>query len=199
VFTGLHGDCYSCHATDYANPANPVDHAAAGFVPASCATCHTTVAWNPGQFDHSKTAFPLDGSHVTKAVCKDCHGSGVYAGLATTCVSCHLTDYNNPTNPINHSAAGFPVTCKDCHNTTTFAGATFNHDQNYFPIYSGHHAGVWNNNCATCHTSPSSYAVFSCLTGCHGKSQTDQQHQGRSGYVYDSQHCYSCHPRGTAG
>jgi hypothetical protein len=113
-------------------------------------------------------------------------------------VSCHLTDYNNPANSINHTAAAFPTTCKDCHTTTSWAGATFNHDQSFFPIYSGNHRGVWST-CAACHTTPSNYVVFSCITGCHGKSQTDSQHQGRSGYVYDSQHCYSCHRNGSAG
>jgi hypothetical protein len=37
--------------------------------------------------------------------------------------------------------------------------------------------------------------VFTCLT-CHSKSQADSNHRGRAGYVYDSNACYSCHPRG---
>jgi len=40
--------------------------------------------------------------------------------------------------------------------------------------------------------------VFDCLS-CHphdDKATTDSQHQGRNGYVYESNACYDCHPRG---
>ncbi|HET9039456.1 MAG TPA: hypothetical protein VFN40_04765, partial [Gemmatimonadales bacterium] len=67
------------------------------------------------------------------------------------------------------------------------------------PIYSGAHAGRWAS-CATCHTNAANFQAFTCLT-CHehAKSTMDSKHSGRSGYVYDSQACYSCHPRGRAG
>ena len=41
---------------------------------------------------------------------------------------------------------------------------------------------------------------FSCF-GCHPHSdqaKTDEKHQGETGYAYDSQACYNCHPRGDA-
>jgi hypothetical protein len=40
--------------------------------------------------------------------------------------------------------------------------------------------------------------VFTCLT-CHLKQKTDEQHQGRAGYVYASPNCYACHARGKSG
>ena len=128
--------------------------------------------------------------------CAACHSDGVYAGKPTTCVSCHLTDYNGTTNPV-HSTAGFPTACASCHTTSTWLGATFNHDASFFPIYSGAHQGRWSS-CATCHTNPANYTVFTCLT-CHTQLTTNGHHSGVSGYRYDSQACYSCHPRGRAG
>jgi hypothetical protein len=70
------------------------------------------------------------------------------------------------------------------------------HDAAYFPIYSGAHAGRWSGRCSTCHTNPASYPTFTCLT-CHQKPDMDAKHAGRTGYSYDSNACYRCHPRGT--
>jgi len=67
----------------------------------------------------------------------------------------------------------------------------------YFPIYSGEHEGKWNQ-CSDCHTNPSNYAVFTCLT-CHGLTETNNQHNGVSGYVYESNACLECHPDGSGG
>ncbi len=130
------------------------------------------------------------GAHATIA-CTACHAGGRYAGTPTDCYSCHQADYQRTSNP-NHVAAGFPTTCEVCHKAsdTSFAQGTFNHT--WFPITSGKHAG---NPCSACHTSPSNYALFTCLT-CHDKARTDPQHQGRAGYRYDSQACYACHPQG---
>ncbi len=198
--TGCHGDgvfkgkpttCVSCHQPDFNQTTDP-PHGAAGFA-TTCADCHTTAAWTGATFDHNATAFPLTGAHVTVA-CAACHGDGVFKGKPTTCVSCHQTDYNTTTDP-NHQAASFPTTCESCHTTATWSGATFDHDGQYFPIYSGKHKGVWSS-CSTCHTSSSDYAAFSCTTGCHGKSGTDSNHKGVSGYQYVSTACYSCHPKG---
>ncbi len=195
VYKGKPTACVACHQTDFNNTTDP-GHAAAGF-PTTCATCHSTANWTSATFDHSTTAFPLTGAH-TSTSCNACHGDGVYKGKPTTCVSCHLTDYNGTTNPA-HAAAGFGQTCQQCHSTATWAGATFDHDNSFFPIYSGTHNGRWSQ-CADCHTSPSNYGIFTCMSGgCHGKSSTDSHHNGVSGYSYDATRCYSCHPRGRAG
>ncbi len=195
VYKGKSTLCVSCHQTEYNATTNP-GHVAAGF-PTTCETCHSTTNWTSATFNHNNTAFPLTGAHVSVA-CAACHGDGVYKGKPTTCVSCHLADYNGTNNPA-HAAAGFGQTCEQCHTTTTWAGATFDHDNSFFPIYSGTHKGRWNQ-CSDCHTSPSNYAAFTCMSGgCHGKSTTDSHHGGVSGYVYDAAHCYSCHPRGRSG
>lgn len=193
VFVSLPSTCESCHLADYQKASTP-PHVAAGF-PKDCALCHSPTSWSNARFDHSGTQFPLTGAHRT-VDCAKCHADGVYKGKPTTCVSCHRTDYDGTTNPA-HAAAGFPTDCASCHTTTQWAGATFNHDAAFFPIYSGAHKGRWST-CASCHTNPTNYAVFDCLS-CHTKATTDQQHSGRTGYVYASPNCYACHPRGNGG
>ena len=180
--------CSSCHMPDYNSTNNP-NHAAAGF-PNTCEVCHNTTAWIPASFNHNNTAFPLTGAHITTP-CASCHVNNNYTTLPTNCYGCHQTDYNGTTNP-NHMAAGFPTTCQTCHNTTSWLGATFNHT--WFPTNHGGANGV----CSTCHTNPADYTVFSC-TNCHTKTQTDSNHQGIRGYVYNSINCYQCHPTGQSG
>ncbi len=187
VFAGLPTTCVSCHLKDYNGATNP-NHAALGF-PQTCDTCHTTAAWQPATFNHSTTAFPLTGAHVSVA-CSACHVNGNYTTTPTDCYSCHAADYNGTTNP-NHVAAGFPRTCATCHTTTAWTGATFNHT--WFPTNHGN-AKV----CADCHTNSADYSVFQC-TNCHTATQTNGEHSGVRGYVYNSTNCYQCHPSGRGG
>jgi hypothetical protein len=195
VYKGKSTACVACHQTDY-NGTNDPSHKAAGFS-TDCVSCHTTTAWTGATFNHNTTQFPLTGAHKTVA-CQQCHGDGVYKGKSTACVACHQADYNATTDP-NHKAAQFPTDCASCHTTTTWSGATFNHDASFFPVYSGAHRNQWSA-CSTCHTNSSNYAQFTCLV-CHAHDQatTNSHHTQVNGYRYDSQACYSCHPRGTSG
>ncbi|MBM3436056.1 MAG: hypothetical protein FJY07_07585, partial [Bacteroidetes bacterium] len=72
--------------------------------------------------------------------------------------------------------------------------STFNHDSQYFPIYSGKHNGKWDQ-CSDCHTNPNNYEVFTCLT-CHTQAETDNDHDEVPGYQYNSDACLACHPNG---
>ncbi len=178
-------NCYGCHTKDYNNTATisgVPNHVTAAY-PTDCTICHNTTSWLGAVFNHNNTPFPLTGAHVT-VPCASCHIGGVYAGTPTDCYSCHKADYAGTTNP-NHTAAGFPTTCDTCHTTTSWLGATFNHT--WWPIT---HGGA--KTCSDCHTNPSNYAVFTCTT-CHTQAQTNSDHQGVSGYVYNSINCYSCH------
>lgn len=190
-YTGTPTDCWSCHQNDYQSTTDP-NHALKGYSQ-DCTQCHNTGVWSDVNFDHNTTQFPLTGQH-TQANCSDCHTSG-YTGTSTVCSACHQTDYNNTTNP-NHFAAGFPNTCEDCHTTNGWHPASFDHDNQYFPIYSGEHSGKWNT-CSDCHTIANNFAVFSCI-GCHehNKPDMDDKHQGVQGYVYNSADCFACHPTG---
>ena len=184
-FSGRSPDCYSCHRSDYEGTDDP-NHVQAGF-PTTCAACHTQRDWEGASVAH--TGFPLQGRHATLA-CSECHPNGVYAGTPTDCASCHLADYNATTDP-NHRSAGFPTDCTECHGTsfTGWSGANFDHD---FPISSGRHAVA----CSECHQT-SDFRVFNCL-GCHDQQETTSRHNGVTGFAYNSQSCYACHPRGQA-
>jgi len=192
VYKGRSTACASCHTATYDTTSAPA-HAAAGF-PTTCATCHTTAGFRPATWSHPATTFPFTGAHVGRA-CAACHADGVYKGRSTLCIACHRTTYDTTSNPA-HGAAGFPTTCADCHTTTKWLGATFDHDAKFFPIRSGVHNGKWAA-CTDCHVNPASYAVFSCFS-CHKHNQTDMdsKHRDISGYAYDSNKCYGCHPRG---
>jgi hypothetical protein len=175
--------CVSCHLALFQGTTNP-NHVAAGF-PQQCDVCHTTTAWQPSAFDHSKTVFPLTGKHVS-VPCASCHVNNNYTTLPTDCYSCHKTDYQGTNNP-NHAAAAFPTTCQTCHTTAAWTGAVFNHT--WFNLNHGGANGV----CATCHTNSSNYAVFQC-TGCHSnQASLAQRHAGNPNYVYNSVNCYQCH------
>ncbi len=182
--------CSACHMTDFQNATSPVPHT--GFSTA-CDSCHrfSDTTWSQKSAFNHATYFPLAGAHVT-APCAQCHKNNNYLTVPTTpCSACHMADYQNAISPVNHIAAGFPTTCDTCHkfSDTLWSQGTFNHT--WFPRNHGNSGGV----CSACHTNPSNYAVFSC-TICHSQGQTNQQHQGRPGYVYNSQACYSCHPNG---
>jgi hypothetical protein len=190
VFRGKPTTCVSCHQAKFDGTSQP-NHRAAAF-PTTCESCHSVTAWTPATFNHAATRFPLTGAHIAQT-CLACHNDGVYRGKPTVCSACHTSDYNATTNP-NHRTAMFPATCESCHTTTRWLGATFNHDP-WFPIYSGKHRQKWTS-CAECHANSTNYREFTCLT-CHLKTKTDGQHQGRSGYRYESIACLSCHPRGS--
>jgi len=195
VYAGKSTECVSCHLEDYNSTTDP-SHRAAGF-PNDCTLCHTIVTWVPSSFDHNTSDFPLTGAHLALS-CNQCHADGVYDGKPTDCASCHQQDYDQTTDP-NHRAAQFPTDCTLCHSTIQWEGARFDHDAQYFPIYSGKHQGRWSR-CSDCHTNSNNYSEFSCF-GCHPHSdrqKTDGDHQGIAGYRYDSIACYQCHPRGRA-
>ena len=157
--------CITCHLTDFQGTTNP-NHVAGGFAQ-TCELCHSTSAWQPATFDHSKSAFPLTGSHtVPPRTCADCHGTNNYSITVTTCISCHQNDFTNATSPVPH--AGFPTTCQQCHDTVQWSDATFNHSTTGFTLTGSH--TVPPRQCIDCHIN-NNYTLNStlCIT-CH---QTD--------------------------
>jgi len=183
-------DCVACHQADYDR-----EHAGSNF-PTTCLDCHSATTWTGATFDHGQVSggFQLVGSHST-APCTACHQVPGYGLLfpqpagQNDCVACHQTDYDGA-----HAGTGMPTDCAACHNATAWTPSSFDHDSQYFPIYSGPHQPVWSS-CATCHTTPGDLSAFSCID-CHEKPVTDEHHSAVSGYAYESGACYSCHPRG---
>ena len=190
IYRGTPRDCFGCHRTDYERTTRP-NHAAAGF-PTACESCHSASSptWSAA-FDHNRF-FVLAGRHLT-APCSSCHVNNIYRGTPRECYPCHQAQYEQARDP-NHRAAGFPTACELCHRSSdlSFDQGRFTHT--WFPITSGPHAG---RTCADCHPNPTNFKVFSCTT-CHGRAETDKDHEGVAGYRYDSAACYSCHPTGRA-
>jgi hypothetical protein len=214
TFTAANTDCYGCHQTAWQSTTTiggiVPNHISAGFSTSMCSTCHDTVLWTDGKFDHSATGFPLQGPHmipprtaVTGAIgsmvntCTDCHLGGNYTtGYPTTdCYGCHQSYFTNAqnygANVPNHVSASYPTTCISCHTTyvtTAWLGAVFNHT--YFRI--PHHGSV----CSDCHLSPTNYLIFSCIN-CHTQPTAHQpgmSHPSVGGrYVYGATTCYNCH------
>jgi len=195
-YAGTSTFCYDCHETEFNQSANP-GHVTIG-IPNTCADCHTTQpGWAPATFPIHNQYYTLNGAHAAIAnECSTCH-NGNYTNTPNTCKDCHLTDYNQTTNP-PHASVQFGLECAGCHTETAWQPATFNHDVQYFPIYSGQHNGTWTL-CSDCHTNSSSYAQFSCID-CHEHNQADMndEHTGIQGYEYNSSSCLACHPDGSA-
>jgi hypothetical protein len=182
--------CISCHLNDYNTATTPVNHVAANF-PTTCETCHDTVLWTDGTFNHASTGFTLTGAHtVPPRACSDCHkGASPYTLNSTACVTCHLTDYNGTTNP-NHVTSGFPQQCDLCHDTTVWTDSTFNHNNTAFPLTGAHTTTA----CALCHVNGNYTTLPTTCVGCH---QTDYNNTTNPGHSAQPQFfpttCTTCH------
>ena len=178
-------DCLACHSADYER-----EHPGNAF-PTTCLNCHGQDTWDGATFDHALTGFALVGAHARQP-CTGCHVEETMAlrwvpSNQNDCIACHDDDYQR-----EHAGSGFPTTCLGCHTVQTWDGATFANHDDVFPITSGPHA---HRQCQECHVQPDNFQVFSCLT-CHTQSRTNADHQGESGYRYESNACYTCHPNG---
>ncbi len=161
-FTTAPTRCVGCHLANFQKTTNP-NHVKAGF-PTDCSICHSTTNWLGATFDHSKTAFPLTGAHIALS-CSSCHASGVFVGLSTACVSCHLSTFQHTTNP-NHVTSGFPTDCSLCHSTVNWTSSTFDHSKTVFPL-TGAHTTVA---CTSCHVNGNFTTTPTDCYSCH-KSQ----------------------------
>jgi predicted CXXCH cytochrome family protein len=183
-FTITNTACVSCHMKDFQGTTNP-NHVQAGF-PQTCEQCHSTTNWQGAVFDHAKTGFALTGAHTTLP-CTQCHANGNFSITVTTCVSCHLKDFQGTTAP-NHVQANLPQTCEQCHTTTAWTGAKFDHASTGFAL-TGAHASV---QCAQCHVN-NNYAITdaSCVS-CHQKdfSGTTNPNHVQQGFPST---CATCH------
>ncbi|MBK7174907.1 MAG: hypothetical protein IPH84_17150 [Bacteroidales bacterium] len=187
--------CASCHTNNYNQTTNP-NHTGIG-ISNDCAACHTTgPGWTPAAFPTHSNYYVLEGAHAGIGNdCASCH-QGNYTNTPNTCSGCHIDEYNQTNDPA-HATAQFPTTCADCHTQSSWTPATFNHDGQYFPIYSGQHQGEWDQ-CSDCHTNPGNYAVVTCTSSCHQQNSTNNEHQGVGGYVYTTEACLACHPDGNS-
>jgi len=187
-------ECVDCHREDYMQTNDP-NHIESGFS-INCVECHEPLSqvWGGDNFHYF---FPLTLGH-NGLDCMECHVSPTYDQISRVCSTCHMEDYQNAQNP-NHLLSGFPHDCALCHSTAPgWSPASFNnHDEQYFPIYSGNHRGEWNS-CTDCHLNPSNFNVFSCID-CHehsNESEMRDEHDDVGGFRFESNACYNCHPDG---
>ncbi len=89
VFKGLDMECYLCHDNIHEDQFEEN-----GLT--DCKRCHDSENWYPRNFDHNKTAFPLDGKHA-EIECKECHIPSykngktyvIYQIEKFECIDCH--------------------------------------------------------------------------------------------------------------
>ena len=88
-FKGISQECASCH-----DNVHGTQFEMAGVT--DCHRCHDFEDWEASNFDHSKSAFPLEGKH-TEVACEKCHRETVVEGeilveykmVNFECVDCH--------------------------------------------------------------------------------------------------------------
>ena len=193
---------------------NPNHSAAPTVFPiANCSTCHNTTTWTTATFDHNTTGFPLTNSHQLApagkvAACTDCHINNNYnlttAPTACGTSGCHLTTWQQTTNPV-HSSAGAAyaaANCANCHNTTTWTTASFDHSTTGFPLTGSHQMSPAGkvNACTDCHVN-NNYNFTSANTDCYGCHKTAWQSTTTLGgsvpnhvaASFPTSMCSSCH------
>lgn len=118
-----------------------------------CEACHSTKDWKDlTKFDHSKTPFPLAGSHRAVA-CIDCHkppnlGTKLtevdFKSTPTKCEECH----QDPHGAQFARVSDHVTPCADCHNSSRWKPSLFDHDKRTtFPLQGVHR----NVTCDGCH------------------------------------------------
>ena len=101
-FDGLLSTCVSCHI-------EPVSHE--GQFGKECATCHTTDAWTPAEFNGEHT-FPLNHGESNNTSCVTCHPVGY---KSYTCYGCHEhTEANIRSEHREEGISNFE-NCMECH------------------------------------------------------------------------------------
>src|SRR5882672_200139 len=204
TFTVANTDCYGCHQTAWLSTqtlgAAVPNHITSGFPTSQCSTCHDTVLWSTGKFDHSTTGWPLQGAHTTTP-CASCHMGATPFGLTaanTDCYGCHqaawLSTQTLGGQVPNHIAAKFSTTCLSCHTTwvtTGWLGATLSAAQHtWFRI--PHHGSV----CSDCHQVSTDYAQFTCIM-CHTVPTAHRPGMSHpnvnGGNWYGPTICWNCH------
>jgi hypothetical protein len=144
--------------------------------------------------------FPIaDGTNHAAQVCSDCHQQDAGSFTDYTCVSCH--DHSEALANMRHTyITGFVFqssACFSCHPTGNEAAINVEeHSNKYFTISDDAHGSL---QCSDCHQDPTTSKTFTCIS-CHDHSEEGEamNHNGVSGYSYDSGSCFSCHQVTTA-
>ncbi len=145
-------DCTSCHADPHKGQFQErMRRAGPDGKPAGCEACHSTKSWKElSRFDHSKTDFPLVGTHRATA-CVDCHKppnlqakltNVDFKAAPTKCEDCHQDIHGK------QFAQNGVTSCVSCHNSTKWKPALFDHDKRTSFALQGAHQRT---RCDQCH------------------------------------------------
>jgi hypothetical protein len=181
VFKDTSTRCADCHADIHRRQFG-----------ANCAECHTVKGWEAQtqQLKQHENRFPLLGAHALLQ-CVDCHkgeATGQFAGLSTTCLSCHIGNFQKASDP-DHKALGFTTTCESCHTMDTWFGAKFDHLKFTGFALTGMHATL---ECTACHIGGKFKGTPADCYSCHVKDYngTTNPNHKQAGLPTD---CSLCH------
>lgn len=162
--------CEGCHLAEDAHQ---------GSYGTQCGGCHQPTRWQEATFDHSRSAFALDGAH-SKVSCKDCHRDGTYKGTPRECAACHA-------DPAFHLGLFPNQACQTCHTTSSWRPAKYT-GKHTFPM---DHGEKRSNACADCHQP--NLTQWTCY-GCHKQAEVTREHQKEG--IANFNDCLRCHPTG---
>jgi hypothetical protein len=181
VFKDTSTRCADCHADIHRRQFG-----------ANCAECHTVKGWEAQtqQLKQHENRFPLLGAHALLQ-CVDCHkaeATGQFSGLSTTCLSCHIGNFQKASDP-DHKALGFTTTCESCHTMDTWFGAQFDHVKFTGFALTGMHATL---ECTACHIGGKFKGTPADCYSCHVKDYngTANPNHKQAGLPTD---CSLCH------
>lgn len=158
-FTGLKfNNCTACHTDVHQNKFGQ-----------NCRSCHNENSFRQvagmANFDHGKTAFPLQGKH-SQLSCQACHKQSFATALAHgKCIDCH-SDYHRG----QFDRQTQKTDCSTCHDVNGFQTSNFTielHNQSRFKLEDAHLATP----CFACH-----------------------QKEKRWEFRQIGEHCVDCHP-----
>ncbi|MFZ4576933.1 MAG: hypothetical protein ACOYOB_00955 [Myxococcota bacterium] len=178
-FTGTRGRCEQCHRDPHGAQFTSRGPAKA------CDDCHGGgQTFKIAAFDHSKTRFPLDGTHA-KAPCAKCHGQvktsdgvtrAMYRIGPRNCANCHSNPHiDGSTLGLAHGAVAGVAdwACATCHSTESWssvpAKVAFDHRLTGVPLTGAHAQAP----CSGCHrprerNGPVPRACADCHADAHG-------------------------------
>jgi len=154
-----------------------------------CSDCHGTGGWDElelSNFNHSNTAFQLEGVH-TIVNCSDCHKGStlgekhIFSNISTSCNSCHLDIHKNSLGD----------QCSQCHTSKSWIveQRIFNHEETRFSLRGAHRFL----DCAVCHDDLTSFDVTpSNCYSCH-RDQYDLAENPSHILARINTDCLDCH------
>ncbi len=156
----------------------------------NCSSCHSDLSFHNikgiGNFDHSKTKYPLENKHQA-VPCKSCHKGNVTDPLKhERCLDCHK-DYHDG----QFTKQGVTPDCSACHSTKGFPGASFTieqHNAAVFKLQGAHLATP----CFACHKKQEKWSFRQI-----GKTCADCHKNIHEGFMdarfYPENNCTLCH------